>query len=246
MMRLRQLLPIHNGWGFRPIRFANEKHSCMKKHHIKQAEPDISENHTKAARNPDGRENLDRTAEELDALARKRLPDRVLGGVLTGYESDIRQDAILLALEWYLRQAIDPGTHSKYPWHAARAIAAALNIHKRDYIKAIKKEADALRSMPGDGVSVQEHPARTSPCDWPLPTKRRVMRKAMRIALKDRRISPANVVVAMGVLIKQIPVKEMAERLGVNRSAVYQHLNRVRREVPHIIDQIEVPIHELL
>ena len=240
------MLPIHNGWGFRPTRFANEEPSCMKKHYINKAKTDTSKNPINAARNPDGVEELNQTAEELDALARKRLPDRVLGGILTGYEGDIRQDAILLALEWYLRQTIDPGSHSNYPWHAARAITAALNIHKRDYIKAIKKEAGALRSIPGDGVSVREHPARTSPCDWPLPTKRRVMRKAIRIALRDRRISAANVIVAMGVLIKHIPVKEMAERLGVNRSAVYQHLNRVRREVPDIIDQIEVPVHELL
>lgn len=218
----------------------------MKKHYIFKAKPNTSKNPNKADRNPDGGEDLNRTAEELDTLARKRLPDRVLGGILKGYESDIRQDAILLALEWYLRQAIDPGTHSKYPWHAARAIAAALNISKRDHIKAIKKETDMLRAMPSDGASVQEHPARISPCDWSLPTKRRVIRKAIRIALKDGRISPANAVVAMSVLIKRVPVRDMAERLGVHRSAVYQHLTRIRREVPDIIDQIEVPIHELL
>ena len=66
-------------------------------------------------------------AGELDTLARQRLPDRVLQGNLAGYEDEIRQDAILLALSWYLRNRADTQHRVKYPWHSARALAGTQN-----------------------------------------------------------------------------------------------------------------------
>ena len=57
--------------------------------------------HTKThSQNPNKRndheapeESLEKIAEELTAMARKRLPDGVLQGILRGHEGDIRQKA---------------------------------------------------------------------------------------------------------------------------------------------------------
>jgi predicted DNA-binding protein YlxM (UPF0122 family) len=161
-------------------------------------------------------------------------------------EEDIRQDAVLLSLSRYLKQSGESSDIPKYPWHAPREIAAALKIQKRDYLKSIKRKNEMLQSVSYEQNSTEDHPSRIDACEWSSSTMRMVLRKAILTALKTGRISLANAAVGLGLLIDGITVKEMAKRRGVSRSAIYQHLSRVRREVPDIIDGIEVPLHELI
>lgn len=218
----------------------------MKKQYINRSKPHTTQNHTNLVRNKDGEESLNRVAEELDSLARRRLPDRARIGILTSHESDIRQDSVILALSWYVRHQTDPHYRAKYPWYAPRAIAAALRFRKRDYIKLLKGEDEALKALTFENLVAPQHPALIRICDWSPSTKQTLILEAIRIALKNHRISYLNAVVGLGLLIECVPAREMATRLRVSRSAIYQHLSRVRCEVPDIIDGIEIPLNELL
>lgn len=234
-----------NGWGFRPSHSGKRFRLCMKKHYINRSKPRATKRDTKEIREYDGEKELNRTAEELDVLARMRLPDRVLRGILTGYEDDIRQNAIVLALGWYLRQQTDPEFHPEYPWHAPRAIAAALRIQRRDHIRSLKGESEGLRSLPAESLGTPLHPSMIRICDWPSSAKQSVIRVAIRIALRDGRVSTINAAVGIGLLVEGISAKEMAKRRNISPSAIYQHLGRVRRAIPDIIEGIEIPFNEL-
>jgi len=216
----------------------------MKKHNNKQSKPNTTDNQTKPVPNTDGTGNLNRMAEELNTLARGRLPNNIFQGVLSGYEDEIRQDAMLLALSWYLRHQADPAYRQNYPWHAPRAIAAALRIRKRDWLKALKRNPDACTAAPVEGATTSHHPVMMRPCDWSASTMQTMVKDAIRIAHKTGRISIVNAAVALEVLIEEISAEEIAKRMGFSRSAVYQHLGRVRRVIPNIIDGIELPFLE--
>lgn len=218
----------------------------MKKHYIHRPQPQATKKNLTANRHTECPDHLDRVAEELVQLANIRLPDNVLRGVLTSMEDDIRQDAVLLSLSWYLRQDGESPNDSTYPWHAPRAIAAALRIVKRDCLKSIKRNLATLQKVSDVQDTVQNHPTRLHPSNWSSSMMQIVLRKAILIALQNGRISLANAAVGLGLLINGITANEMAKRRHVSRSAIYQHLSRVRREVPDIIAGIEVPLSKLL
>lgn len=190
-------------------------------------------------------DTLEQIAEELTDRAQQRLPDGVLQGILRGCEEDIRQEAILLALTWYLRGASDNCDESTEAWHAPRAIAGALRIIKRDAIKDLLYEADKrhrIDPMP----TTTCHPVMVRACDWPTPVMRDLCRRAIRIALRDRRISPLNAAVAEAVYVDGIQVLDLAARRKVHRSSIYQHLSRAQRHLRDVIESMEVPLMDVL
>ena len=218
----------------------------MKNHYINRSKPQSTKKILTANRHPKCPDHLDRVAEELVILAGNRLPNSVLRGILAGMEEDIRQDAVLLSLSWYLRQDGKSPSDPKYRWHAPRAIAAALKIQKRDQMKSMKRKLEALQRASDEQTGMQDHPSRIRACDWSSSTMRLVIREAIVIALKQGRISLVNAAVGLGILIDGITAREMAQRRNVTRGAIYQHLSRVRQEMPDIIEGIEIPLNELL
>jgi len=218
----------------------------MNAHSKTTSKPHTSTKHSKPYPEKDGEEELNKTAKELSTLARAKLPNRVLQGVLTGYEDDIRQEAILLALSWYLRQRIDTEYRKKHPWNTGQAIAGSLRIQKRGYIKALKTEAETLRRIPPENAKTSLHPAMRNACDWSASTKGLVTDEAIRIALRAKRISHTNALLAKEVLVNGAHVSHLAELMSVNRSNIYQHLSRVRREIRGIIQDMEVPMIDSL
>jgi hypothetical protein len=218
----------------------------MKKHQINRSKPQSTGKKHTASRHPKCPDHLDRVAEELIQLAETRLPNHVLRGILTGLEEDIRQESVLLSLSWYLRQDGKPPGEPNYQWHAPRAIAAALKIQKRDYMKSIKRKLEALQRVSDEQTAIKDHPSRIRTCDWSSSTMRMVVREAIVTALKQGRISLVNAAVGVGVLIDGITAREMAERRSVTRGTIYQHLGRVRSEIPDIIEGIEVPLNEFI
>lgn len=217
----------------------------MKTYQYNRTKPYTSNNTNKTGHGNGCFENLDQIAEELEKLARRRLPDRVLQGVLAGYEEDIRQDAILMALGWYLRKDISAATNPGRVWHGPRAIAGALRIIKRDCVKALKGEAEARRAMLPQVTTTTCHPVMIRGCDWPTSTMRRLTKMAIRIAHRTGRITSLNAAIAIEVFVNGIQVIEMAKRFNVHRSNIYQHLSRVRRHIPEIINELEVSLHDV-
>lgn len=190
-------------------------------------------------------ESLEKIAEELTDQARRRLPDGVLKGILTGNEEDIRQQAILLALTWYLQgERIDPDNPVD-AWHAPRAIAGALRIIKRDTIKILLSNAEIHHQMlPMPATTC--HPVMIRACDWPTPIMRDLCRQAIRIALRDGKIRPLNAAIAEAVYVDGIQVRDLAKRRNVHRSSIYQQLSRVRRHLRVIIESIDVSLLDII
>lgn len=216
----------------------------MRTYHKKKTKTNTS-NRTEKEGRETGVKNLDQVADDLEKLARRHLPDRVLQGVMTGQEEDIRQDAILLALSWYLRKETSTVKHSTHAWHAPRAIAGALKIIKRDYIKALKGEEEALLAMLPHLSGTICHPVMIRDCEWPTSTMQKVIRKSIRVVHRAGKISSLNAAIAMEALVDGIAVPVIAKRCGVHPSNIYQHLTRTRRHLPETIAMIEVSLNEV-
>jgi Sigma-70, region 4 len=214
----------------------------MKKHKRKPSQSKPSKKLGNPISDPLLDPDIERTAKELDTLARQRLPDGVLQGDLTGCEAEIRQDSILLALSWYLRGLRDDVYRAKYPWIPARAIAKALRIHKRDRLKALAKHLKNCSGLPSSVELSSLHPAMIRPSDWSSSTMVRVVEEAIVTALRREMISSVNALIAMEVFVCGTSVKEISEQLGMNRSNIYQHLHRTKKITKVIIDRIEVPL----
>jgi hypothetical protein len=208
-----------------------------------------TKNHTQNPNNRSDHEasedSLEKIAEELTELALKRLPDGVLRGILTAQEEDIRQQAILLALTWYLQgDRIDPDKPVEV-WHAPRAIAGALQIVKRDTIKELLRKAECQYRMPVIDTTTS-HPVMVRACDWPTPVMRDLCREAIRVALCDRRISALSAAVAEAVYVHGIHVSDLAKRRKVHRSSIYQQLSRAQPHLREIIETIEVALVDVM
>lgn len=214
----------------------------MNLHKTKPSKSKTSKKHGKSTSHPLNDPDIERTAKDLDTLARQRLPDGVFEGDLRGFEAEIRQDAILQALTWYLRCLQDKAYLAKYPWIPARALAEALRVRKRDHLKGMDKNRKRSNDMPSVDDPTSLHPAMVRPCNWSASTIERVVAEAIQTALRRGQISSVNALIAMEVFVSGVSAKEMADRLRMHRSNVYQHLDRTKRITAEIIQRIEVPL----
>ncbi|MDP3850704.1 MAG: hypothetical protein Q8Q59_09390 [Luteolibacter sp.] len=179
-------------------------------------------------------------ANELSSLAVLKLRSGVMKDHLAGAEDDIRQDAVLLALCWYSRHKKDEANgNTKESWNAPQKLAIALNFVKLRYGTRLKKSPKTVseNDLP---ESILHQQIDTSRFDWTTDRMRTAVAKALNIARSSGTISHLNATVACMVLIRGLKVTEAAESLGITRGAVYQHLDRVKRALRPIIDQIEV------
>jgi len=213
----------------------------MKTHHTKNKPK--SKKHTK--QNLNAGTDIDDLADQLVELSQKLLHTGALPRVIKGHEDDIRQEAILMALSWYLRDTRNPPGKTTHPWNAPKALAGAMRIAKRDHFKWVKTEMDKVEGAALQNNTAMLHPSMVSFSEWPLDTIQWLTFTAIRIALKSGKISHANAAVAQEVLVDGAHVIDVAKRLGTHRSNIYQHLTRVRRYLPEIIDSIEVPLEKV-
>lgn len=186
--------------------------------------------------------DIELIAKDLDTLARQRLPDGVFKGELTGFEAEIRQDSILLALSWYLRSISDEGYRAKYPWIPARALAQAMKIQKRDRLKELGKSRKTTNGFLTVDEPTSLHPAMLRTCDWSVSTVEQVVTVAIVTALRSGQISLINALIAFDVFVSGVGANEIAKKLRMTRGNVYQHLQRTKKITAQIIDQVEVPL----
>ena len=191
---------------------------------------------------------LDHRAEEIDAICRRKLPDDVIRcGVLAGRELEIRQDALIMALEGF----VEGNPRYARAVASSNAIAASVEVEKSTAIalRTCKlRLASKLTAQTAGHVSITEHnggccqhPACQATSDWPLAVKIDIVMRGMDKAVSTGKLSSANVGVVAIIATGGKSVEEAAETLGVSRSAVYQQLNRVRRVLPGVIALMEPP-----
>lgn len=191
---------------------------------------------------------LDQVAGQLDELARHKLRDGRLDGILRGYEADIRQESILLALDWYVRGQPQDSTASVAgtEWNAPKDIAAAMKFIRRRFVDVLKKQPANSTS-----VSITEldlgsimHPTDIPAGEFPEHRARAMARQGISQALKNGLISHSNATVARMVICDAEGTKVVAQRLKCHRSNVNQHVSKVRDALAPMMDQIEVPFHD--
>ena len=191
---------------------------------------------------------LDRLAEEIDSLVRGALKDGMLGGILCGHEGEIRQDAILLVLDWLMRGDRESAEchvtgkkNSKGPWNLSRLVAKALRFCKlraRRHLTAESIRNESLNELNG-GFSI--HPTDLAPWEWSASIRREMAMRGLHIAVRSGKLSHSNACVARLILDGRMSVEDVASRLKVTGNAIYQRLNRIRRILPDVIAEIEVP-----
>lgn len=208
----------------------------MKIHHPKKSKSTTSKLNRHAVGKHIQDHDLERIAEELLALARLQLPDRVMRGILQGCEDDVRQEAVLLALKWYIKHQAKNQDSEITGWNAAQAICMALKYRKLDMIKMIAKEQQARRSL----ASMQGY---SQAVEWPTdkwsPTEiRQILEKSIQQALKSGLISHANASIAILFYVEGVSVKDLATNLNRTKGAIHQQLNRVKMAIPGIIQSM--------
>jgi len=191
---------------------------------------------------------LDRLAEEIDILTRNSLKDGVLGGILCGHENEIRQNAILLVLDWLMRgdrasaKCHVPGKkRAKCLWNLSRLVAKALRLCKLRAIRHLTTEGTRNESLNEFNGGYCVHPTDLSPWELSNAIRRQMALSALQIAVKSGRLSASNACVARQILGGRMSVEDVATRLKVTDNAIYQRLNRIRGILPEVIAEIEVP-----
>jgi hypothetical protein len=186
---------------------------------------------------------LDQVANQLDGLAHHKLRDGQLGGILSGYEADIRQESVLMALDWYVRGQPQnaQGAPSGGEWHAPRALAGALRIIKLRFTRKLAKQPGGGPPASAAALGVVKHPIDELEHEWPEHRVRVVVREGISRSLKAARITHGNAIIARMVLCEGEPVSKVAKHCGVHRSAIYQHVSKVRKAITPLMKSIEVP-----
>ena len=205
----------------------------MKIHQLNKLKPTASKHNPHGSKGSCPDSDLETVAKELLELARSRLPDGVMSGILQGYEDDVRQEGVLLALKWYIRSRAERSSHDAMDWNAARAVGAALRYCRLDAIENITRERNARRSLLAFQPQEVEDVMHSG--EWSPAEIRQILEKAIRQALKEGLITHANASIAILVHLDQVPVHDLAAQLKRTRGAIYQHLERVKLAIPGIV-----------
>lgn len=199
-------------------------------------------------RNPLTKEpsDLEQMAEELASYAAQKLRTGALSDQLAGAEDDIRQEAVLIALCWFTKyHATAEGTTLRDPWNAPRSLAIAMRYAKWRLLGKLNKSPQtiSIHNIPEE-VLMLEHQVNPRMSEWSTDRMRIVASKGLVMALKAGTISHANAAVARLVYLEGMSASDAGAQLGISCSGVYQHLNRVKRSLRPLIDEIEVPYLE--
>lgn len=174
-------------------------------------------------------------ASQLDQLAKGKLPDGCLDGVLRAQEPEIRQDAVLLALRWFGRCA------SKDEWVPAASIAHALRFIKLRYARRLSKRPPHVRM---DEELTPVSLILANPDTHPLsgrPHATHMAIQAIHQATQRGNISTANAAIVLMVLQDGYAVSTIARKLKLTTGAIHYHINQVRAVLPAIVANIEEP-----
>jgi hypothetical protein len=222
----------------------------MKSKHPKNNKKQATKTHTSNRSLSVGK--IDRVAVAIDEATRNRLPDGVMGGALRNHEEEIRQEAVLIQLRWYLKQHQGPAAggarkrrNRHRTWNYSKAAAYALRYAKLRFIDRLVSESGNNEPLTEANGGVCRHDA-----DLPLWKLPKAIRHAMalcgvRHAAERGLISAGNAEVAGLVLEEGMSVARVAARRGVTRGAIYQQLRRVVEVLPTVMEEIEVPHFEI-
>ena len=110
--------------------------------------------------------------------------------------------------------------------------------------KRLERKLSALNSKL---VPLNEHdgeapeiPISLDTCDWPLSARVSVVLRAADEAVREGKISVMNAGILTMAVSDGLCAAEISDRLGISTNAVYQQLQRVKRELPVFVSKQEL------
>jgi DNA-directed RNA polymerase specialized sigma24 family protein len=205
---------------------------------------------TKSAKPTNHQANdLEMIAKKMDEISRRRLPDGVIRhGILQGMESEIRQHALIMSVGGFLQENADYLDARRKHDEAAirssmeRCMAVALSIAKRRLASRHAYELARTTKLTEGNGGVQQHPSDTRPCDWTPDTKAVMVMRSVARAVHQGKLSISNASIVSMICVRGLAAEEVAVAVGITRSAVYQRIWRVKRVLPEVMSQVEVPL----
>ena len=185
--------------------------------------------HTPAATLQITDKDLELVATDLDHHAKTKLPDGRLSGTLAGYEPDIRQQAVLMALQWWIAQCPTPVAE----WIPQKSISHALRYAKLRQLEQIRRRSECYYDNRKD-ERVTQHPLSLNEHDYPEHGLLQMLDEVLVTCMNRGSISKSNAVIARMVYIEGRSIKEVASHLGRHTSAIYQQLWRVQKAVKEV------------
>ncbi|MEI8309408.1 MAG: hypothetical protein WCH98_01495 [Verrucomicrobiota bacterium] len=202
--------------------------------------------------NPDCRRARDHLALRLDEVFKSRLPNGRYGGILTGCEEDVRQEACLLAISNYL--AGNPGlmvaTADRCLEEIDRQIRKSVNGSIKTAFRALLKTLarhHALHDYGADPDTVRQancdHPAQRRLL-WELPfeVQRRIVLTCLRSAAAEKLLSARSADTAIAMVKMGLSQTAMAKKLGVTRQAINERIAPVRKLIAALVEAQEFPL----
>lgn len=166
-------------------------------------------------------------AAELIEHANSKLPDGRLGGIITGYEPDIRQEGTLMALRWWVNHQTGG---SKEKWNPRLKICTALRYVKLRYIEQAQGRSEWAYVEERD-LRSSDHPHCLHEHDYPEHSLLLMFALLVKRCLQSGSISISNTLIARMVYVEGMTIAEVAKSMGIHRSAANQQPRRVRLAV---------------
>jgi len=207
---------------------------------------DKKSNLTRITRSDERLRRLTGPADELDAICREKLPDGVIrSGSLAGREAEIRQEALIMCLSGFLdgrpgyRSARARNDHEVMHIELIKCASSAMRICKMRLARHLSDSDAKLLPLNGNDAEACEIPFRLDTYDWPLSARVSVVLRAADEAVREGKISVMNAGILTMAVGDGLCALEISDRLGISTNAVYQQLQRVKRELPVFISKQE-------
>jgi len=177
------------------------------------------------------------------------LPEGCLRDILQGQESEIRQRAVLLLLERFLRgnhlltKATENNDLTQVANQIQRSINAALRLSKSKVQSSILRDRRRFIEFDERVHSSQDlHPScREKVSELPLETQRSLLLLLLEEGVRERSISEANSTMVHQMMEQGMSQSEMAEEMGISRQAVNQRIRCVADVVQEELEKREFP-----
>ena len=196
----------------------------------------------------------DNLACTLDWALKVIVPDGRNNDILSGRDSDIRQEAYMLLIKSYLKGNRDLKAASKLGSRAAigeaieQAIHSSINFAKYKLIRSIKRELrlhvycggyDEIISRE-DGSCPKNHKGL-----WACPPELRseFVFKALHNALAQKLLPEKSIHIALIMLEQELTQSQIAKSQGVSRTAIHARLMPVREYLKKEMEKQEFPLY---
>lgn len=198
---------------------------------------------------PENRKLLNQLADQVDLELRRKFPSGILYDVLKNQEEEVRQQAAIMLFEHYLpgnfqlARATRSGDRDEIKNQIGRSINAATKIVQMRLSRELVSEMKRWSSLPEDAVQwgCIPHSSDHTLHSLPYHALRELALAALLAAVEQKRVSSQNAALATTIIEKGVTQAEVARRLKINRSAVHQRLQAVRKYLREEIKKTEFP-----